>query len=837
MTEQQPAQIGRYLILGEVGRGGMGAVYRARDLVLEREVAIKLLNPTLTRDPQANARFRREANLAARLRHPNIVTIYDLDEDDGRFFIVMELLAGVSMAEVLHELHHLPLAEAIPMLEQVAYALNYAHRQGVIHRDIKPANIVLTSESQAVLTDFGLAKSYSEADTALTMVTMPGTVFGTPQYIAPEQIEGQAVDGRADIYALAVVGYEMLTGFCPFNGTISNIIKGHLTEAPPLPSEYNPLLPPAVEAVILKGLAKAPADRYQSAADFQQALRAAYLPPTLEAHSTVSASTNQLPQPTANADQPAAGELARIAAPAPRRRLVGIGGGLVAAVILLYLALNPISGTGQLAQNGTATPSVAILPLTFRPSGEPATEEPAQPSPPLPLPTVVPGAEVEEGWSSMQFGSSYTERAVAQTSEPMLTASLPADVRFNTPPVILNGSLYIVSDANGATQGGNLFVLNSQSLKNRARLNHDPQGSGVQLIGPPTLLKDGGLAVRGGNNAIYFTTVTNPRDLTNVYYSTVPLTAAPVGDIYRDNRLYLPRRDGVLLALNAATLAPVWSFTATAGISLTIPPLVGENAIYLADSAGILHKLDPDDGSEVWNQVNGSPISSPLLLVGNYIFYVTRDSVAHAVVDKGERANVGDEGWTNEYDLPHPNDGSAVVISQAAATYDGVVYFPASNGAIYAFDFSTGRYLYHVPATPPTCVDPPTSQPNQPTPEPPAALYFYTHPPLTVSNTLLLISDGGGCLVAFDRNRLEDVADQPGRHTLALIDRWPGEYGGLSLGANYLYVSGAGIMAFPLKPLATPEPTTPGSGTPFIPTPTAAPATPGTATPTRTPGG
>lgn len=205
--------LGNYQILEEIGRGGMAIVYKAVQPSLQRHVAIKVLPPQFTFDTIFVQRFQREAVAAGRLKHPNIVTIYDVGEQGGIYYIVMEYLEGVILAELIRQQGPLPLQRVAHIAQQVASALDYAHGQGFIHRDIKPGNVIVGPGDHATLTDFGIVKAAEG-----TTLTRTGMMIGTPQYMSPEQIQGREIDYRADIYSLGIVCYEMLTGRVPFGG-------------------------------------------------------------------------------------------------------------------------------------------------------------------------------------------------------------------------------------------------------------------------------------------------------------------------------------------------------------------------------------------------------------------------------------------------------------------------------------------------------------------------------------------------------------------------------------------------------------------------------------------
>jgi beta-lactam-binding protein with PASTA domain len=353
---------GRYEVLSRIGTGGMADVYLARDQLLGRQVAVKLLHHRFAEDQEFVERFRREASSAASLSHPNVVAIFDRGEWDGTYYIAMEYLPGRSLKTVVREQGPLDPVSAIDIVAQILHAARFAHGRGVIHRDLKPHNVILDEEGRAKVTDFGIARA------GASDMTLTGSIMGTAQYLSPEQAQGQAVSAASDLYAVGIVLYELLTGTVPFDGeTAVTIALKQVSATPPPPSALNAAVPPELDAVVLRALAKDPAERFADANEFLAALE--YVRQLLSGE--VGAATGNGPVPATALLLPLAREPVeepRDAAAAARRRRWwwAAGAALLALAVAaaLLLLLRPAKHEVTVPNVTGQTESVASAQLT-----------------------------------------------------------------------------------------------------------------------------------------------------------------------------------------------------------------------------------------------------------------------------------------------------------------------------------------------------------------------------------------------------------------------------------------------------------------------------------------
>jgi serine/threonine-protein kinase len=428
-------KLGKFQIRRELGKGAMGVVYEGHDPMIDRVVALKTIRAENLQGEDAQeqlARFRREAQAAGRLTHPNIVGIYDFGEDAGTYFIAMEFVKGRELQSYLEASERFAMHDIVRIMGQLLEALDYSHRHGVVHRDIKPSNIIILPDGTAKVADFGIARVES------SNLTQAGMVLGTPSYMSPEQFMGQTVDGRSDLFSAGVILYQLLTGEKPFTGSVTTIMHKVLQEDPLPPSKLNVQVPRAFDAVIRKALAKRPDERYQAAREFLDAIRqaavataaAAAEPTMINLDATVvpgQATVVQKPAPSAAAERTQRTQKiapAPAAAPPPARKSQVPAMVLVGAVLVIggaaaagWFVLNRV---GDTAAKTAAQPAPPATPAP--------TAVPAVTAAPAPAPAATPAVQTAPGTILVNaLGLADPSDPRYQGNQAALAADLRAD--------------------------------------------------------------------------------------------------------------------------------------------------------------------------------------------------------------------------------------------------------------------------------------------------------------------------------------------------------------------------------------------------------------------------
>ena len=469
---------GRYELQDVVGSGGMSSVYRARDTVLERTVAIKILHEHYSDDPEYVERFRREARALAQLNHPNIVTVIDRGEFEGRQFIVFEHVEGENLKELVDREGQLPVDRALALVHQVARGLAFAHDHGVVHRDVKPHNVLIDEDGVAKVTDFGIARSLEPADG----LTETGTLLGTSEYIAPEQASGARVDERSDQYSLAVVLYELLAGEPPYTGdNFMAVAMKHIQQPVPSVRDVRPDVAPRIDAIVSRGMAKRPDDRFPSTEAMMAALEAA------------QAGRDSTPVPVTQADDGAT-ESIPVPGPLPtaahsRRRfpppivigLVGVGvAALALSLIIAGGGTDALTGNGGGGSGGSGDPVRLVARSDFDPDGD-KTEHPEA------VPAATDG-DSETSWTTESY-SSFDKAGVGivldaksgatlsdltvTTDTPGYTAVIEASNRPDSGFKTVSDSQTVEDETTFDLEGGSYryYLVWITSLSGRAHVN------------------------------------------------------------------------------------------------------------------------------------------------------------------------------------------------------------------------------------------------------------------------------------------------------------------------------------------------------------------------------
>ena len=427
MTEPKISSIGKYRIIELVGEGAMGVVYRAIDPILERTVAIKVMNDSIARQADLRKRFLHEAQAAGSLQHPNVVCIYDLGEADGHLFIAMEFVQGVDLEHLIESGQPLSLQAKLDIIIDVLTGLAFAHKRGIVHRDIKPANIRVAEDGRAKIMDFGVAHLASSS------MTSTGSILGTPTFMAPEQITEGKTSPATDIFAVGGVLYQILTLMKPFDApTLQNLFFKIITEKPRPVTELMPNLPPALDRIVSKAMAKEPVDRYASALDMANDLtnvRSKLSGPSYPASVSLSASVAS------------AIEQSRQSSRIRTRKLAFVGGGTLAAAAVVAIAWSQLPRSGSTkseavtSQTAASAPSqVATTSAAPVPTAGTAAASQSSPTPTAPSPAA--RAAVKQEKSASTSRETRSSSVVKPQPKPVLTRAAPPPVLVAPPPTV-----------------------------------------------------------------------------------------------------------------------------------------------------------------------------------------------------------------------------------------------------------------------------------------------------------------------------------------------------------------------------------------------------------------
>jgi outer membrane protein assembly factor BamB len=655
--------VGRYVIEREVGRGGMGVVYRALDPALNRAVALKVLAGHLDHEHSARLRFHREAASIANLKHPHIALVYEFGEHDGLPFIALEWAEGRTLKDLLADDGPLPLDRALPLLEQLAGALDFAHARGVIHRDLKPANVIIGPDDHATIVDFGLAQL-----TSAPALTVSGSLFGTPRYVSPEQVRGEDLDGRADQYSLAVMVYEALTGRLPFAGDTTPALLHHHLYTPPVPAtEHNPELPGRVEAALNRALSKNPADRFATLAEFGAALRGEVVPV----------------RPSA------------VTATAARPWLLPLALTLVVLGLMGLLAAFAVSNVAQLGETVRVTETARALETaptaTQAPTDEPTEEPTPEPAPtdepqggatPTLPPTPVAAAPQEGGWWPMSqwdaARTGYVPEGLRQfNAEPAwVRPPRSSSTGGRTGLVVGGGQVFF------GVYGGGLRALDwrrgveTWSLGLGAETNGDPVLYGDEENFRILLPLESGeiLGVDGWSGAEVWRL---GGDVLQGAPTFGDLAIAPEGVAYASVE------KGWLHALNPVSGEVQWSLALTETAQFYQPPSAIEGRVFLAGTTQSVYAIDTNTQEIVWaGDLVGDPTTPPTILgEAGLVFAGTARGVVHALwLDSGRQA------WED------PAQASSVIVG--LATDGDRLYATAQDGTAYAWNIWTGQLVW-----------------------------------------------------------------------------------------------------------------------------------------------
>jgi outer membrane protein assembly factor BamB/predicted Ser/Thr protein kinase len=583
--------IGRYAVLDEIGRGGMGVVFRAYDPSLDRTVALKLLAPHLAHNPEFVARLRREAVSAARLRHPHIALLYEFGQDESAAFLAMEYLIGPSLRQLLED-GPLPFAQVVAVVKQVASALDHAHALGVVHRDVKPSNILLNQAGDAVLIDFGLAQTAEDS-----LLTSDGALLGTPHYMSPEQARGLPADARSDQYALAAVAYEMLTGTPPFSGRSAAIIHGHIYEpafADELSRAFSPAIPRRRSRRWLLPLSVALAAFGLVAVMVWSVF---FARPTASAPPTPRPSLS-IPTRVAWAYDPGFAGGGELAITDDLLVFNTLDGALVAldpanggvrwkreTPGLLFGA--PSTGAGYVFVGDSTGKVLCLDPASGavvwqRQLSGPVQDAPLRSNERLVVTTVDGAVHMLETGAGSEV---WSRPGTARRHWPMVGA----------------GSVFLIEERT-------LLALDVNSGAERWRME-----SASDLTAPPAMAGD--VVLVGSARGVLYWVAAASGQVLHSYQATGPLSAAPLVDA---DVVYVADQGGRLTALQLDTAQPIWQFPLDTAV--VAAPLLVDGKLFVGTTGGVMHTLDARSGRLLAQLALDSSIQAAPLFGGDYVY-------------------------------------------------------------------------------------------------------------------------------------------------------------------------------------------------------------------------
>ncbi|MFQ5616056.1 MAG: protein kinase [Anaerolineales bacterium] len=648
-------QIGRFYLEAETGRGGMGVIYRGVDPVLNRLVAIKLLAPHLGNDPDALARFHREASLVASLKHSHIAIVYEFGEFKNRPYIAFEWIEGRTLKEILVEEGPLPLERGLKLFEQIASALDYAHHRGVIHRDLKPANIIVGPDDTTTIVDFGLAWLDSAPS-----ITATGLVLGTPRYMSPEQIQGNTTDSRTDLYSLAIILYEMLAGQPPFNNPSTAALLHQTLFTPPPPiTECNPTLPETVETTLEKALEKDPDKRFPSARMFMNALLSPSGTLELEA-----------PHPQGKARSPAR----RVSWPRwvlPALLLVGI------TAIAIWIAASLLPARMPAA---TGTPSGEAT--VTRPPPTPFTQTDE-------LSDTIFLRPLEDGFWAMSNGSPEQTRFVDGELFP-----IEPEPRWEFYPELEHGAELVGGNEVivVAVEGGLVYGLDWAT--------GDPLWQtrlGADISAPPVISPDWDeellVLVPTRDGALYGLNLWDVRLAWRIGPEDLGETVVTGITLGYDDVAYAVTERGLLHAIDPFAGEIFASLDLSGEDNFYRPPTVTNVAIYLVGEFNRVYAIDKAQNDIAWSTETAGRVTTPAVAGDSWGFILTGT----------------EEGWVQAFSML---TGAPVWEAHVDGPVTGMthdwsgLYVTTEAGSVYAFDGETGETWWYLNLGAPIIVGP-----------------------------------------------------------------------------------------------------------------------------------